>query len=78
VGNKGWYDIGGASLSTPQWAALAAIGAQMKGYGLGLINAALYTIASNRSKYANDFYDVVNGKTNQADPSILGYPPTTG
>jgi subtilase family serine protease len=74
----GWYDIGGTSLSTPQWAGLAAIGAQMKGHGLGLINPALYQLASNSSTYANDFYDVATGNTNQADPSIPGYPATTG
>jgi subtilase family serine protease len=78
VNNTGWYDIGGTSLSAPQWAGLAAIGAQMNGHGLGPINAALYTIASNPSKYASDFYDVATGNTNQADPSIPGYPATTG
>lgn len=78
IGFEGWYDIGGTSLSTPQWAGLAAIGAQMKGHGLGPINAALYTIASNPSDYAADFYDVATGNTNQADPSIPGYPATTG
>jgi subtilase family serine protease len=74
----GWYDIGGTSLSTPQWAGLAAIGAQMKGHGLGLINPALYQLASNPATYADDFYDVATGNTNQADPSIPGYPATTG
>jgi subtilase family serine protease len=78
VGNTGWYDIGGTSLSAPQWAGLAAIGAQMKGHGLGPINAALYQIASNPAKYAADFYDVATGNTNQGDPSIPGYPATTG
>jgi subtilase family serine protease len=76
--NTGWYDIGGTSLSAPQWAGLAAIGAQMKGHGLGPINAALYQIASNPTSYANDFYDVATGNTNQGDPSIPGYPSTTG
>ena len=78
VGNTGWYDIGGTSLSAPQWAGLAAIGAQMKGHGLGPINSALYQIASNPAKYAADFFDVATGNTNQGDPSIPGYPSTTG
>lgn len=78
VRNTGWYDIGGTSLSTPQWAGLAAIGAQMKGHGLGPINAALYTLASNPAKYAADFFDVATMNTNQADPSIPGYPATIG
>ena len=76
--STGWYDIGGTSLATPQWAGLAAIGAQMKGHGLGPINGALYAIASNPAKYAADFYDVATNNTNQADPSVPGYPATTG
>jgi subtilase family serine protease len=76
--STGWYDIGGTSLSTPQWAGLAAIGAQIKGRGLGPINGALYRIASNPAKYAADFYDVATNNTNQADPSVPGYPATTG
>jgi subtilase family serine protease len=75
---SGWYDIGGTSLSAPQWAGLAAIGAQMKGHGLGLINNALYQIASNPAKYAADFFDVATNNPNQGDPSIPGYPATTG
>ena len=76
--STGWYDIGGTSLSAPQWAGLAAIGAQMKGHGLGPINAALYTIASNPATYAADFYDVATGNDNQTDPSVPGYPATQG
>jgi subtilase family serine protease len=76
--STGWYDIGGTSLSAPQWAGLAAIGAQMKGHGLGLINTALYQIASNPAEYASDFYDVASGNTNQADPSVPGYPAGPG
>jgi subtilase family serine protease len=78
AGSTGWYDIGGTSLSAPQWAGLAAIGAQMKGHGLGLINPALYQIAANPADYAADFYDVATNNTNQGDPSIPGYPATTG
>jgi subtilase family serine protease len=76
--STGWYDIGGTSLSAPQWAGLAAIGAQMKGHGLGLINTALYSIASNPATYAADFYDVATGNDNQTDPSVPGYPATQG
>jgi len=75
--STGWYDIGGTSLSCPQWAGLVAIADQINGGGLGLINPALYTVASDPSKYANDFFDVTTGN-NTADPSIPGYPATTG
>jgi subtilase family serine protease len=74
--STGWYDIGGTSLSCPQWAGLVAIADQLNGGGLGLINPALYKIAAGLS-YANDFYDVTTGK-NQTVSTIQGYPATTG
>jgi subtilase family serine protease len=75
--STGWYDIGGTSLSCPQWAGMVAIADQMNGGGLGLINPALYKIGANPAMYANDFFDVTTGN-NQTDPTIPGYPATTG
>jgi subtilase family serine protease len=75
--STGWYDIGGTSLSCPQWAGLIAIADQMNGGGLGLVNPFLYTIASNPAQYAADFFDVTTGN-NTADPSVTGYPATPG
>jgi subtilase family serine protease len=75
--STGWYSIGGTSLSCPQWAGIVAIAAQLNGAGLGLINPALYTIGADPARYAADFYDVTTG-VNQGDPSIPGYPATTG
>ena len=76
--STGWFDIGGTSLSCPQWAGLVAIADQINGHhGLGLINPALYKLGANSTKYANDFFDVVSGN-NTADPTIPGYPATTG
>jgi subtilase family serine protease len=75
--STGWYDIGGTSLSCPQWAGLVAIADQVNGGGLGLINPALYKIGANPGQYANDFFDIVTGN-NTADPSVPGYPATTG
>jgi subtilase family serine protease len=74
--STGWYDIGGTSLSCPQWAGIVAIADQLNGGGLGLINPALYRIA-NGQNYANDFYDVTTGN-NQAVSTIPGYPATKG
>src|SRR5262249_41722258 len=42
--STGWYDIGGTSLSCPQWAGIVALADQLNGGGLGLINPALYKI----------------------------------
>jgi subtilase family serine protease len=77
INQTGWYDIGGTSLSCPQWAGLIAIADQMNGGGLGLVNPFLYTIASNPVQYAADFFDVTTGN-NTADPSVTGYPATPG
>ncbi|MEP7055613.1 MAG: S53 family peptidase, partial [Actinomycetota bacterium] len=71
--STGWFDIGGTSLSCPQWAGLVAIADQMNGGGLGLINPALYKMAANPALYANDFFDVTLGN-NTADPTVPGYP----
>lgn len=70
--STGWYDIGGTSASSPQWAGLTAIADQMAGRDLGYLNDALYAIANNPAKYAADFYDVTTN-CNQTDPSIPGY-----
>ena len=75
--SSGWYDIGGTSLSCPQWAGIVAIADQKHGSGLGLINPKLYAIGANPAKYASDFFDITKGK-NQTDPSVPGYPATTG
>jgi subtilase family serine protease len=75
--STGWYDVGGTSLSAPQWAGLVAIAAQIKGGGLGLINPALYKIGASSTRYAAGFFDVTTGN-NTADPSVVGYPATTG
>jgi subtilase family serine protease len=75
--STGWYDIGGTSLSSPQWAGLVAIADQIAGHGLGLINPKLYALAASPSDYANDFFDVTTGN-NQADSTVPGYPATSG
>src|SRR5436190_7818555 len=75
--STGWYDIGGTSLSCPQWAGLVAIAAQIRGGGLGPINQALYGIASDPTAYANDYFDLTAGN-NQADPDVPGYNNTPG
>ena len=58
-------------------AALVAIAAEMNGGGLGPINPALCKIGANPASYANDFHDVTTGN-NTADPTVAGYPATTG
>lgn len=83
INRTGWYDIGGTSLSCPQWAGLVAIADQINKEkyaqtGLGLINPALYKLASNPAKYAADFFDIASLNDNQEDPSIPGFVAGTG
>jgi subtilase family serine protease len=80
--STGWYDIGGTSLSCPQWAAMVAIADQINNQvhgvkGLGLINPALYKIGADSTRYAADFFDVTTGN-NQFDPTVPGYSASTG
>src|SRR5437899_902329 len=72
----GWYVVGGTSCSAPQWAGLIAIADQIAGSDLGYINAALYEVAADPTKYATDFFDVTIG--NNQTTSIPGYPASTG
>jgi subtilase family serine protease len=76
--STGWYDIGGTSLSCPQWAGIVALADQVNGGGLGLINPALYKIGSDKARYANDFYDVTTGNNGAFAPTVPGYSAGTG
>jgi subtilase family serine protease len=89
VNQTGWYDIGGTSLSCPQWAGLVAIADQINKakynqLGLGQINPALYKLAANPAQYNADFFDIAHTgdathpNDNQGDPSVPGYPATKG
>jgi subtilase family serine protease len=76
--SSGWYDIGGTSLSAPQWGGLVAIADQINGGGLGLINPALYKIGADPARYANDFFDITVGNNAGVDTLPDGYPSTPG
>jgi subtilase family serine protease len=75
--STGWYDIGGTSLSSPEWAGLVAIADQIHGSNLGPINQRLYDLAANPGTYASDYFDITTGN-NTADPTVAGFPATTG
>jgi subtilase family serine protease len=75
--STGWYDIGGTSLSSPEWAGLVAIAGQIKGRGLGLINDDLYRLAADPATYAADFHDITEG-SNAVNPDVPGYSAGTG
>jgi subtilase family serine protease len=77
AGAGGWFIIGGTSVACPQWGGMIADADQINGAGLGLINPGLFKIGGDATRYAADFFDVTTGNT-QADPSVPGYPATTG
>ena len=76
--STGWYDIGGTSVSCPEWAGLVAIADQINGGGLGPINQALYDVAADPAHYAADYYDVTTGNNAAFAPDVPGYPAQTG
>jgi len=51
---SGWFQVGGTSAGTPQWAAIDALGASVTG-------AKLYSDAASPSLYAKDFRDILSG-----------------
>ena len=67
--------VGGTSVATPIWAGIAAIADQYAGRSLGLLDPALYAIASG-SNYSLDFHDVVQGNNGYA--AGTGWDPVTG
>jgi subtilase family serine protease len=77
--SSGWFDIGGTSLSCPQWAGIVALADQVHGGDLGLINPKLYQLAAaDPAAYANDFYDVTVGNNGAFVPAVPGYANTIG
>ena len=83
----GWYDVGGTSAATPQWAGLIAIAnegrasASLSSLGTGLTygtNQVLYQLAGGTSyKNAyNAFFDITGGSNGL--PATVGYDLATG
>lgn len=84
-----WYSVGGTSLATPQWAAIAAIANALRAQGgkapLGLAQTLLYgNVGANAGAYAAAFSDITQGSdgacatcaahTGYDQPSGLGTP----
>jgi subtilase family serine protease len=64
----GFFIFGGTSAGSPQWAALAAIGAQMAHHRLGTINPSLYALSSSR------YHDITVGKNGVLEFRTNGSP----
>jgi subtilase family serine protease len=72
-------DSGGTSAATPFWAAVIALADQYAGHDLGLVNPALYRIASG-PLYRTAFHDITTGNNNVDFPPqvFTGYQATRG
>jgi subtilase family serine protease len=64
---------GGTSFATPIFAGMVAIINQKANYanGQGLLNTALYSLASNSGTYASAFHDIVTGNNNCLAGSVV-------
>ena len=74
-----FFAIGGTSSGSPQWAGLAADGAQIAGHDLGNINQSLYQFSQAQQKYAADFHDITIGNNDVSElTGLQGYNAGTG
>ena len=69
--------LGGTSVGSPQWAAIAALANQAAGHSLGFLNNAIYKIGINITLYQNDFHDITTG-SNFLLPILLGFSASKG
>ena len=67
-----WTLAGGTSASAPVWAAVVALGNQLAGHPLGLINPGLYKIAAS-ANYTQDFHDITRGNNDNSAAHVKGY-----
>lgn len=84
-GHTGWWNVGGTSAGSPQWAAILAIANQVRAAnGLASLDGAsqslpdLYAIYSNPTQYAQSFHDITSGSTSATISATIGYDMATG
>ncbi len=88
-GSTGWFQVGGTSAGTPQWAGLTAIVNSMRvaakkqvlgATSTSTLNSLLYVLAQPAG-YPNNYHDVksgTNGTCGTLCTSVAGYDPVTG
>ena len=76
-GQKGWFQVGGTSLSAPMWSALVALADQNRTSKLTSYQAIsdLYSFYSG-SSYGSYFHDITTGSN--GNPALTGYDMVTG
>lgn len=78
-GQKGWFVVGGTSLSAPAWAGLIALADEGRTTPLSSAQAlnALYNFSASSSSYQTDFHDITSGD-NGGYNAKAGYDLVTG
>jgi subtilase family serine protease len=75
-GQAGYYEIGGTSEGSPQWAGIMADANQLAGRPLGFLNPALYSIGQNVVTENSSYHDITVG--NNGYNNVPGYNATPG
>ena len=77
-----FFRFGGTSAGAPQWAGLTALGCQIAGHRLGLINDDLYDLSRSSTVYGKTFHDIKSGTNNflgiKGFKATKGWDPVTG
>jgi subtilase family serine protease len=66
------YIVGGTSVSSPEWAGLAADGVQLAGHRLGFLNRGIYRVGESVF-YHDAFHDITSGDNILLLSGIAGY-----
>jgi subtilase family serine protease len=78
----GYYQIGGTSAGSPQWAAIMAIANQLSGDDIGFINKAIYRIGQLQKPFSVFLNDITVGNNSFANVPGFdagpGWDPVTG
>jgi hypothetical protein len=83
-GDKGWWEVGGTSAGSPQWAALVAIADQGRAVqGLGTLNGTSQTLPLlyslyNSTQYSQAYHDETVGASSWFFSAGPGYDAVTG
>ena len=80
----GWFEVGGTSAGTPQWAGLVALASQVAHHSIGFVNPRLYAVGRSRASGAA-FHDITVGDntytylaSDGSSVTIPGYPAAKG
>ncbi len=70
--------VGGTSVAAPMWAGVLALANSSRSSTMHNADNELYAVASNATKYANDYHDVTTGSAGGSCKAGTGYDLVTG